>query len=325
MAFRLPHFLSLTPLINAHRKVRLQKFEHKKISMLSSAKLDFKISCGCARCDVQSATSWRLMETYNGENRNSLLSWIKPVAAAIDLNLYPSFEDYRRAVSKETNGKYHRSANRARRLGYSTRRMGIGSFGRDHYAIRASKLNRSKGIVWEAVVGPRDDLTNVENQYTPPVCSEHWQIDWGAFKSDDQGIRLVGFASLLRAGNQLQVLHMIGHGEALADGVTKLLMFEIMNWLLDRTESCIKGLDYFIHGTIEEGSDGLVEWKRYMKFQPMRIGCDKRPSLRAPAYFDPALYLELNPDVACAKVDPYTHYLLHGMLENRKISNGIPP
>jgi hypothetical protein len=35
--------------------------------------------------------------------------------------------------------------------------------------------------------------------------------------------------------------------------------------------------------------------------------------------FDPALYLEANPDVAMAAVDPVLHYVEFGKAENRRI------
>jgi hypothetical protein len=35
--------------------------------------------------------------------------------------------------------------------------------------------------------------------------------------------------------------------------------------------------------------------------------------------FDPALYLEANPDVAMAGVDPVLHYVEFGKAENRRI------
>ena len=41
-------------------------------------------------------------------------------------------------------------------------------------------------------------------------------------------------------------------------------------------------------------------------------------NLRLPRDFDDALYLELNPDLANANIDPRKHYLLTGQSENRK-------
>jgi FkbM family methyltransferase len=42
-----------------------------------------------------------------------------------------------------------------------------------------------------------------------------------------------------------------------------------------------------------------------------------RPPAELPAGFDPARYLERNPDLARANVDPVNHYMTHGWLEKR--------
>jgi hypothetical protein len=49
---------------------------------------------------------------------------------------------------------------------------------------------------------------------------------------------------------------------------------------------------------------------------PVAIGQYARPT--APPDFDPARYLQLNPDVAIAGVDPVEHYLEHGRREGRR-------
>ena len=283
----------------------------------TKAQLTLEAGCPTCRDNLHALVAWRRLRDCAWQSDGPIRRALKPTAMAIDLRAYPAFEDWRRAVSRETDGKYHRSAARARRTGFIARQIGVGSFPASLYAIRASKLQRSKGVVWEAKAGPRADLGDAETPLVAPACDRHWRIDWGVLRTEPEGARMVGYASLLRAGNSAQILHFIGHGDHLADGVTKLLQFEIMAWLLAREDLCVQELEYLFYGTLEEGNAGLLDWKRYTQFAPMLIDCADAPQDAPPRDFDGALYLELNPDVAQAGVDPYHHYLMDGMLEGR--------
>jgi hypothetical protein len=44
-----------------------------------------------------------------------------------------------------------------------------------------------------------------------------------------------------------------------------------------------------------------------------------KTDLKMSGMFDPNVYLELNPDVKAAGIDPYKHYLMHGYKEGRRI------
>ena len=46
---------------------------------------------------------------------------------------------------------------------------------------------------------------------------------------------------------------------------------------------------------------------------------ERHPEIADDFKFDPSLYLELNPDVKAAGVDPYKHYLEFGINEGRRI------
>ncbi|MGO9025942.1 MAG: hypothetical protein ACLQIQ_16840 [Beijerinckiaceae bacterium] len=265
-------------------------------------------------------TSYQLVESFVRVNDPFPLGQLlRATAAVIDLDEIRTIEKYLAAVSKETKGKYLRSANKARRLGYYARRIGQTSHSAGRHLIRASKLVRSRGLVWEALNGPRPSIGDQSAPHQRPSCCEHWRIDWGVFLGDDTGERLVAYASLQRAGNAVHILSFMGHGTSLTDGVTKILIFEIMDWLLARQDPCVEGLDYLIYGSIEEGSRGLADWKRYARFRPTKLICAAPPRRVELIDFDAKAYLALNPDVCAAGVDPYRHYLWHGILEGRKI------
>lgn len=52
--------------------------------------------------------------------------------------------------------------------------------------------------------------------------------------------------------------------------------------------------------------------------KPAAMMVNERGHSNLPADFEPALYLDLNPDVAKANADPVKHYLAHGIEEGRK-------
>jgi len=101
-----------------------------------------------------------------------------------------------------------------------------------------------------------------------PACPRHWRLNCGAFQAGASGERLAAFAMLVRAGDLVWVQSFIGHGAALTDGVTKMLMFDIMEWLLARRDPCAQGVRWLVHGSMEEGAVGLFDWKRYLAFRP---------------------------------------------------------
>lgn len=78
--------------------------------------------------------------------------------------------------------------------------------------------------------------------------------------------------------------------------------------------------DAIIHSPLNEpaivsallGEDASADaWQR----RYFALAADARPALTP--FFDPAFYREANPDVAGAGVDPYLHFLAHGLAEGR--------
>jgi hypothetical protein len=86
---------------------------------------------------------------------------------------------------------------------------------------------------------------------------------------------------------------------------------------LDRKDPNSQGLEYCFQGAIEDGGKGLVNWKRYTQFEPRACEIADQEIFRFPEGFDPRVYLELNPDVRAAGIDPKRHYLRHGLDEGR--------
>jgi hypothetical protein len=127
-----------------------------------------------------------------------------------------------------------------------------------------------------------------------------------------------GFASLIRAGNLVLMDHMMCHAAVLDRGGMKMLQFEVMSELLERAEAGVIGIEYLVHGAIEDGARGAADWRRYVHQRPHAIEPSLTETIDLPDDFDPAAYLMLNPDVRASGAIPKEHYLKHGMLEGRR-------
>jgi hypothetical protein len=256
--------------LHGARKARFATLGIAPHATLQIAQLNFEPACGCKACANFVPLSHEAVSgfarSHGGRTRARRFS---ETAAVLDLETIATFDDWRVGVSRRTSGKYHRAANKARRLGYTSQRVGKDSYAQSLYRLTGSKLRRSKGlVVWAAIAGPRTDLVDTKTPEIMPLCPQHWRICWGSFSGDADGDHLAAFAMLIRAGDTVWVQRFIGHGAALTDGVTKMLMFDIMAWLLRRDEPATQGVRYLLHGSIEEGAAGLFDWKRYLGFQP---------------------------------------------------------
>jgi hypothetical protein len=297
------------------RRERLAKFGLSPSDRLPMADLRIRVACERADCAPFAAGVTQCLKGYRTDRDNSLVAFFKNTAAVSDLALFSDMAAYLRAVSKRTNGKYHRSANKARRGGYFSRQIAPGSFAQSLFDIKASKATRSLGAVPEAtgVLGrpARDDEL-------PPVarpCHEHWRVDWGLF--NHANATMWGFASLIRSGNLVHLDHMMVHADVLAAGGMKLMQFDIMAWLLERSDPDVRDLDYLLHGAIEDGSKGAADWRLYVQQRPHALRIARPEPVRLPRDFDPEAYLALNPDVRAAGAEPRQHYLAHGVVEGR--------
>lgn len=300
------------------RNGRLKRFGFAPGHELPVASLRFRQKCQDAACFPVIAANAQSLEDYaKREDEGRFLDLLKLTATIVDLDLFPTYADYRRAVSKETKGKYHRSANKATRLGYYSRKLGLDAHMQGVLEIRRSKLVRSRGLVLGALLGAKPVGPDAGTKFQPPACPEHWRVEWGVF-NQAQPDRLFAFAMLQRTGNFINVKHFIGHADALGDGVMKILKNDIMEWILAREDICVQGARYLIHGALEEGSLGLADWRRYVRLLPCRLDFADPDVDGFLADFDPQTYLDLNPDVRAAGRDAREHYLWHGVFEGRQ-------
>ena len=290
------------------------------------AVLRLRHGCDNPRCARHVAARWLGLRGFSRDpDISALHARIRPFAAMIPLGDFASMADYVRHVSRISDGNDRREVARGRKLGYVTRRIGPQSYPRSLDEIVRSKPVRSGGAISKAIETPaparRDgDFIDHATPVQQPRCDEHWQIDFGVFNKADPN-RMMGKATLGRSGNLIEVVFFMGHGAVLREGVMKVLMFDIMEWLLESNDPLVQGADFLMYGAVEEGADGRDKWRRYLGFRPFAIEAERpRDHDWLPDDFDIAAYLALNPDLRAARVLPINHFRLHGAFENRAYS-----
>jgi hypothetical protein len=298
------------------RRKRLAIFGLTPGDPLPVAALRVREACTRPECSRFAVANSEYLKAYRTSPERRFVPSLKKTAAVTDLTRFSDFAAYADVVSKETDGKYRRAANRAKREGFFTRLIAPGAYPRSLFDIKNSSDARSLGAMPAATGGWIRPEHDDAPEFSPPSCPEHWRVDWGLFNQSNPA--MWGFTSLVRSGNLVRLAHMIAHADVLTAGGMKLMQFDMMNRLLARADPWTLGVEHLIHDAIEDGGEGLANWRRYVVQRPHLLKPERLEPAVIPLDFDPQTYLDCNPDVSAARCDPRDHYLRHGILEGRR-------
>ncbi len=311
-----PALRPLRGILFLYHKRRLRHYGYGFADTLPEINAATRRRCNDPRCARFALEVYNSIARYIAPAKpNSLSVLFRPTIHALRLADFPTMSDYEKTVGHNTRGKNLRAVKKARRAGFYCRLVDRGAYARDLLEIMRSKPVRSGGFVPLPKV--LDD-SNDNIPHMPPVCSEHWIQTWGVFVEQDGREKLVGRTELIRAGNLVESVFFMGHGDFLKAGVMKLLHFEVLRWLLAREDLSVQGVEYLCYGGVEVGLEGRFNWKRYLAFRPFALRLAPPSDYASiPAGFNERLYLKLNPDVKAAGVNARVHYVLHGKSEGR--------
>ena len=263
----------LEPVQCCLRKPRVRKFSNAGAVGLPVAELKVQYQCVNSGCTANEVDIKKYLTKFNNEETwaKSTRMW-RPTASIMDLGAFETFSDYALAVSRQSRGNDNRHVKKAIRKGYRSRNLGVelDTYDASVQAIHRSKLLRAGGLMLELFVAPKN-LSDRIHEPAPPSCSQHWAVMWGVFTADNNGEHLIAYATIARTGNFVRTLHVMGHANFLRDGVMKLLFFDILQWLLDRQDPFVQGIQYFLYGATEHGRRGMFEWKRRLQFKPFLL------------------------------------------------------
>lgn len=298
------HLACVEPLIIAARKRgRLAACGVGGLGEIACAEiaLGCEASAAALGCAAAAARERRYLARYvDGSDKPRWSSQWRGVPAVIDLGGYADFASYADRVRRHSKGGVLRQVRKARAEGFFCRTIHRDFYRRQLFAIDTSKRFRS-GLVlgsllrrppasdFPAGVSPGDIALHLGRPVSeivagaalpeppPPVCPLHWNLEWGVFAPADFATaprerRLVGYIALRRSGNIVRTTGLMGHGDYLARNIMKLLLHDVMEWLLRRSDPRVAGLRYLLYGALEHGNDGLFAWKRSFEFAPMRLG-----------------------------------------------------
>jgi hypothetical protein len=267
LSFKL--YLLMGPLEWRLRKRRLKRFADEGPLVLHSAPLRTRVNCQDPRCvEIISDTDSYLARFNHVRNAANAVRSRRPTLTLLDLSGYKTFAEYASAVSRRSKGNDNRRVKAAIRKGYRSRIINRHGYDASILEIQRSKTFRSGGLVFAALMRPKEPAVDRLIPSDTPVCTEHWRIAWGVFLPTESGERLVAYAWIRRTGNFILTVDFMGHADFLRDGIMKMLMFDIVKWLVDRQDACVQGVEYFKYGAVEDGAEGLLEWKRRMMFTP---------------------------------------------------------
>jgi hypothetical protein len=274
----------IEPLIfRFRRSERLRSFGLDGIESLPSAALTFEDECRAARlCNrlVRLYTQYYARYAHSSPV-DSLLRPMGGIAAIIPLSDFADCDAYHSAIRKRSKN-FAQSAKKAVRAQYFVEIFNRANRAPDILAIRKSMKFRAFGPVLDAFFLTLDRLGGAPLKLRPiraVECNRHWEVCLGVF-INKPGHRLgeiavdsemVAYVRLHRAGNVVRFADFIGHRDHLQHGVMMLLQLETMRWLMRENAPEVSGIEYLTYGTIEQGTEGLLFWKRKALFRPMLL------------------------------------------------------
>lgn len=298
------------------KQTRLESWRKNNAGTIASCPIDLGFSEGGAECDRIGSDTYHYLiacKTLPVDWRDKR-TFYRQTATILDLARFSDFDDYARTVSRKSRGNDNRAVKKALRLGYRTRLIDPDAYQASIDRIRHSKIFRTGGLMLDAIRPHAKLADSGEQAVQPPACGIHWSMCWGVFKDD----RLVAYALLTRCGNIVRTVHILGHRDALHDGVMKLLMFDIVRWLYEAGSGFLRDITHFMYGALEHGGEGLAEWKLRLQFHPSLPDMTSLHRDYLPSDFDAATYVNLYPDLKKAKVDGRGHYMFWGRAEGRR-------
>jgi hypothetical protein len=300
------HLATIEPLLIATKKRRrLEMFAAGPLADLACAELDLQPDTpdcvpACAGF-VEHERPQLSPFLFRGRDGSLPLSRRgRGIPCVIDLDRFADFGAYLAELRRHSKGGILQQVKKARKEGFYTKTMLRDLYYRQCWEIQTSKRFRS-GPVLAAFIKPApasDFGAGITLEHIafylgksvaevargvpfpeppPPPCAYHWSLDWGAFIAEPVpaadggtlGERLVAYIFLKRIGNIVRTRGVMGHGAYLSRNVVKLLLHDVVRWLLGRDDPRVKGVRYLHYGASEHGGDGLAAWKRSFGFTPM--------------------------------------------------------
>lgn len=152
----------------------------------------------------------------------------------------------------------------------------------DIHDINHSKPIRSGGEMRGTYLRSIEEMGGTPNsilKIAKPTCNIHWNLQFGVFLQESgrhQGSvevneRLFAYISLKRCGDIAIYSQILGHASQLSSGIVVLLHHEMIRWIGENKDHLTNGLRYLMYGGMQNGGDGLLQFKRRSGFTPHEV------------------------------------------------------
>ena len=213
---------------------------------------------------------------------------LRYVPFLIDLAEYPAYADFERYIKKFSGGERLRMAQRSVAKGYVVKTFKWELFLPDIHAINTSTNVRSGGEMRGSYLRTLEEMGGPPKTYMlppAPPCRDYWQHCFGVFEpmpgykqgEVETNERLLAYFTPRRLGDLVIYSTLLGHHAHLGDGIMDFGHQHIMRWLIDSKAPEMQGARYVMYGGMENGTDGLFQWKRRSGFKPYRVYCHPVP------------------------------------------------
>lgn len=198
----------------------------------------------------------------------------------IDLEEFETFEDWEyKNIRKFSGGEKLRQKKKAQGLGYYTHEYPFKLHTPDAFEINNSMTERSGGLIRDNLKRSIEDMggaPTAQIKLGEPKCNHHWRKTFGTFVEKpghmqgdvEVGERLTTYISILRHGEFAIYTQIIGHGEDLPNGTLTLLHHDVVEHLYTSEHGKQSGLRYVMYGGVQNGGEGLFQFKRRGGFKP---------------------------------------------------------
>lgn len=230
-----------------------------------------KLTCGRYIANIEK----RLGDRYITEDKPFDKQVVSAVLDVRDLG----WDDYMSGVKKRYKGNVLRDARKAERAGFICRPFARKVHLPDLVEINHSKEKRCGGPMREAYLKSLKEMGGPPKKTLPvpePDCPLHYDIWWGVFEPVEgytQGNvvtneRMIAYIDFRRVGNFALYSLILGHGDYLKYGIMYRLHFQIVEWILSRSEPTVQGLDFLVYAGFNQGGEGLQLWKKKTLYEP---------------------------------------------------------
>lgn len=197
----------------------------------------------------------------------------------IDLDEFSDFHSWEQNIKKFSGGEKLRQKKKAKSLNYYSKEFPFKLHTQDAYDINNSMNERSGGAIRDNLKRSVEQLGGLPTgpiRLQEPKCTHHWRKTFGVFLEDpshlqgnvEVGERLTAYISVQRHGEFAIYTQIIGHGQDLPNGALTLLHHDVIERLYEEYYGKENGLRYVMYGGVQNGGEGLFQFKRRGGFKP---------------------------------------------------------